>query len=256
MKRVLTAAVGIPLLLALIFWASNRQLRWALAFVALLCLSEFLKLAEHYRVQPMRLAAYLSGAWVVAGEPAPGAVFLLGVTLLLLTLAMRGGRELSGSLTSVAATLLGIVYAAAPFRLAGDLHADSPHWLCYTLLLNWIGDAAAYYVGRLWGTHALSPRISPGKTWEGAAGSFVAAVAAGALYLRRFLPHGPRLVFAFAISALVNLTAQVGDLAESALKRGAGVKDSGTLLPGHGGVLDRLDGVLFSIPVVYLTRGR
>lgn len=252
MKRVLTAVALLPLITGLVFWGPNRSVRLALTFLALLCLKEFLALAARYGAQPVRLVAYLGGAWVVAGEAAPGAGFLLGLTLLLLTLAMRGGRELSGSLPGVASALLGIVYTTVPFRLAGDLHAASPHWLFYALLVNWVGDAAAYYAGRALGRRPLAPRISPAKTWEGAAASLAAATATGALYLRRFLPRGPTPALAVALSAVVNLAAQIGDLAESALKRGAGVKDSGALLPGHGGVLDRLDGLLFSIPLVRL----
>ncbi len=250
MKRILTAAVGIPIIVGLIFWGPANSVRLVMAFVALLCLSEFLKLAQAYGAQPMRIVAYLAGAWIVVGQIAPGAVFFLGVTLLLLTLAMRGGRELSGSLGSVAATLLGIVYTAVPFRLAADLHAVSPHWLLYTFLVNWAGDAAAYYAGRALGKHPLAPRISPAKTWEGAAASLLVGTAAGGLYLRFCLAQ--RLLPAVWLSAVVSLVGQVGDLAESGLKRGAGVKDSGGLLPGHGGFLDRLDGVLFSTPVVYL----
>ena len=256
MKRVLTAVVLIPLVVGLVFWGSHRSVRLGLTMVALLCLSEFLKLAGHYGVEPMRLAACLGGAWVVAGQIVPGPLFFLGVTLLLLTLAMRGGRELAGSLTSVGGTLLGIVYTTVPFRLAGDLHAANPHWLFYALLLNWIGDTAAYYFGLLVGRHKMAPRISPGKSWEGAAASLLVSAPLGALYLRHFLPQGPGLVFAVTLSVAANLAAQVGDLAESALKRGANVKDSGGLLPGHGGVLDRLDGVLFSIPVVSLALRR
>jgi phosphatidate cytidylyltransferase len=271
-KRVLTAAVLIPLVIGLIFWGSNRSVRLAFAFLALLCLSEFLRLASRYGAQPMRLAAYLSGAWVVAAEPIvsiagaygplpallldPGPAFFLFFALLLLVLAMLGGRELSASLPGAAATLLGVIYTSIPFRMAADLHALNPRWLFYVLIMNWIGDAAAYYAGRAVGRRRLAPRVSPGKTWEGAAASLVAAAPLGTLYLRRFLPAGPGLLPALLLSIVVNMAAQVGDLAESALKRGANVKDSGSLLPGHGGVLDRLDGLLFSVPVVWLAAGR
>lgn len=251
MKRILTAAVGIPALVALLFWGPPRGVRVALTFVALLCLSEFLRLAAQSGATPFRLAGYLAAAWVVAADTAPGAVFFLGVTLLLLTLAMRGGRELSASLTGVGATLLGIIYTGVPLRLASDLQALNPHWIAFTLVVNWLGDAAAYYIGRAWGRHPMAPRISPSKTWEGALASLLVGAAAGAVYLRLFLPLGARLRVAVALSALVSAVAQAGDLAESALKRGAGAKDSGALLPGHGGFLDRLDGVLFSLPVVW-----
>lgn len=253
MKRVLTAAVLIPLVLGLIFWAPHRGVRLALTLVALLCLSEFLKLAAHYRAQPMRVAAYLAGAWVVAAELPVGAPFFLCITLLLMTLALRGDRKPDSTLLSVAATLFGVVYTAVPFRLAAEIHAQpsGPHWLFYVLLINWVGDSAAYYVGRSVGKHQLAPLVSPNKTWEGAMASVVAGAVVGTLYLRHFIPAGPAVGFAVALSVAVNVAAQVGDLAESALKRGAGVKDSGSILPGHGGILDRLDGVLFSVPVVF-----
>ena len=251
MKRIVTAAVLIPAVVGVIFWAPNGGVRLALALVALLCLSEFLDLAARYGAEPMRVIAYLAGALVAAAGAPAGAPFLLGVTLLLLTLALGGGRPLP----AVAATLLGIIYTTVPFRLAGDLHAASPHWLFYALLMNWVGDSAAYYVGRATGRHKLAPRISPGKSWEGAAASFLLAVPAGTLYLRHFLPQPRSVAFLLGLSVAVNIAAQVGDLAESALKRGANVKDSGGLLPGHGGMLDRLDGVLFSIPVVYFGVG-
>ncbi len=257
MKRVLTAAVLIPVVIGLIFRAPPYSLRWALALVALLCLSEFLRLVEQSGTQPMRLVAYLAGACVVVSEPALGAPFFLGITLLLLTLAMLGGRDLAGALPAVAATLLGIVYTAVPFRLAADLDLRAgPHWLFYVLLINWIGDTAAYYAGKTFGRHKLAPRISPGKTWEGAVASLLFAAPLATLYLRHFLPHAPPLPFTLALSAAANVAAQVGDLAESALKRGANIKDSGSILPGHGGVLDRLDGLLFSVPVVWLAVGR
>ncbi|HWB98977.1 MAG TPA: phosphatidate cytidylyltransferase, partial [Bryobacteraceae bacterium] len=115
----------------------------------------------------------------------------------------------------------------------------------------WIGDAGAYYVGRRLGRHKLAPRISPGKSWEGAIASVAVSVLFGVFYLARFLPSVPAAA-AIAISAVANIAGQLGDLAESAIKRGAGVKDSGTILPGHGGFLDRVDSTLFVLPVVYL----
>jgi phosphatidate cytidylyltransferase len=256
-KRVLTAAVLIPAVIGLIFLAPNRPFRLTLAFLALLCLSEFLRLAARYGVEPMRLAAYVAGAWVtLPGLPfGSGAAFFLCLTLALMTLAMTGGRQLSSSLTSAGATLLGVVYIAVPFRMAGDLRAVSPHWLLYVLLINWAGDSAAYYAGRALGRRRLAPRVSPGKTWEGAAASLLLAVPAGVAYLHHFL-GSVSLPFAAGLTLAANIAAQAGDLAESALKRGANVKDSGHLLPGHGGVLDRLDGLLFSVPVVYLVLQR
>jgi phosphatidate cytidylyltransferase len=250
-KRVLTAAVLIPLVMGLTFWGSNRSVRLALAFVALLCLSEFVRLAARFGAEPVRLVVYLAGAWVVAAEVAPGAPFFLGITLLLLTLAMRGGRELSGLLGSLGAALAGILYVGVPFRMGGDLHQANPHLLFYCLVVNWLGDSAAYYAGRAFGRRRLAPRISPNKTWEGAIASVAATAAAGTWYLQRWAPEAGAWPLALGLSVAANIAGQVGDLAESAIKRGAGVKDSGALLPGHGGMLDRVDSLLFILPVVW-----
>jgi phosphatidate cytidylyltransferase len=147
--------------------------------------------------------------------------------------------------------LLGVVYIFGSWKCAILLREIGPYWLLFALAINWVGDIAAYYVGKSIGKHKLAPRVSPGKTWEGAAASIVAALAFGAVYLHRFAP-GVSWIEALAISALSNAAGQFGDLAESALKRGANVKDSGTLLPGHGGLLDRVDSALFTMPAVYV----
>ena len=115
----------------------------------------------------------------------------------------------------------------------------------------WIGDTGAYYVGRRFGKRKLAPIISPGKTWEGAIASAVTGTLLGLAYLPWAIP-GLGLPAAGLLALAANCAGQVGDLAESALKRGAGVKDSGTLLPGHGGVLDRMDSTMFAVPVLYV----
>jgi phosphatidate cytidylyltransferase len=120
----------------------------------------------------------------------------------------------------------------------------------FGLLVNWVGDTGAFYVGRKFGRHKLAPSISPGKSWEGAAASVVTGVAFGMVYLPLTI-KGTSLFAAGLLALAANVAGQVGDLAESAIKRGAGVKDSGTLLPGHGGVLDRVDSTLFALPVLY-----
>jgi len=149
-----------------------------------------------------------------------------------------------------ASLLLGVVYIFGPLRCGIDLHSISPYWLFFALSLNWAGDIAALYVGRLIGRHKMAPHVSPAKSWEGAVASVAASVIYGALYFPRLLPAVP-LMEALALTAIANIAGQFGDLCESAMKRGAGVKDSGSLLPGHGGWLDRLDSSLFALPVVY-----
>jgi len=122
--------------------------------------------------------------------------------------------------------------------------------LMFGLMLNWIGDTGAYYVGKNFGRHKLAPAVSPGKSWEGAAASAVTGVAFGLIYLPLAI-KGTSLLMAGLFALVVNVAGQVGDLAESVIKRGAGVKDSGSLLPGHGGILDRVDSTMFALPVLY-----
>jgi phosphatidate cytidylyltransferase len=144
-------------------------------------------------------------------------------------------------------------------------------WLLYLLLLVWAGDIFAYFVGRTLGRHLMSPRVSPRKTWEGALASLIASLVVGMVLYQYALPlssvllnlhlidrkdglfalEKPPLWPTLLLSAAVNVAAQLGDLVESLIKRGAGVKDSGTLLPGHGGMLDRIDALLFAAPVLW-----
>src|SRR5262249_5916703 len=125
-----------------------------------------------------------------------------------------------------------------------------PHWLMYALLLNWAGDAGAYYVGRRFGRHKMAPRVSPQKSWEGAAASLVTSMLLAGWYLQFFVPE-VSVPAALGLTAAANAAGQAGDPAESAMKRGARVKDSGGILPGHGGFLDRVDSTLFALPVIY-----
>jgi phosphatidate cytidylyltransferase len=159
-------------------------------------------------------------------------------------------RDLAKGLPRAAALMFGVLYVFGSWRVSILLRERSPWWLLFVLLLNWIGDSAAYYIGRRLGRHKMAPRISPAKSWEGAAASLLASTAFAVLYLPRMIPAvtlGPAIL----LGAVGNVAGQVGDLAESALKRGAGVKDSGAMLPGHGGWLDRVDSVLFSMPAIY-----
>jgi phosphatidate cytidylyltransferase len=168
-----------------------------------------------------------------------------------LALVMRPARALERSLGGAATTVFGVFYVAVPFALLVAMHQGNGHYpVLYVLILTWAGDTAAYYVGRSLGRHKLAPRVSPGKTWEGTAGSLLAAMILGYFFLNYFAPQAP-LWLNLATAAAVNVAGQVGDLAESALKRSAGVKDSAALLPGHGGVLDRIDALLFAIPVMW-----
>ena len=248
MKRILTALVLIPVFGYLVALAPQWVFLLALAAVATLCFHEFGQLVEHHNIEAPGMFGYAAGLALIL-LPQRDASFFVIIALLGMALALRS-RDLTEALPYAGALLLGVAYTYGALRCAVDLRAVSPYWALFALSLNWAGDIAALYVGKAFGRHKLAPRISPGKTWEGFVGSVVASVGYAALYFPRLLPDVP-IAEALLIAAAANIAGQFGDLAESALKRGAGVKDSGTLLPGHGGWLDRVDSSLFALPVVY-----
>jgi len=251
MRRVLTALVLIPLVLGVNFYAPTL-VTWALLIlVAVLCLREYFPLAEKLEFQPFRIAGYGAGAVLIfaRGVPETALLVLLSLVLLMLTLLRPTYDQALGD---VASTLFGVVYIAGPFALGRELHWIDPHWLFFVLVMNWVGDSAALYFGRAFGKAKMAPTISPNKTWVGAGASLIIAAIVGTGYLYYFRPSDVPLWVAVGLSIWVNVAAQSGDLAESALKRSAHVKDSGGMLPGHGGMLDRVDGLLFSLPACYL----
>ena len=252
MNRVLTALVLIPVALGLIFLAPPIFVRAALAAVALLCLHEFYGLVRHRGTQPYVVAGMAAGALLVLLPAMLNQAFLIVLLLVLLGMATLDARPVEETYGSSAATFFGVVYTCGPFAIAAHLHALSPHWIFLPLLISWVGDSAAYYVGRAIGKHKLAPRLSPGKTWEGTFGSALLGTAAGAVYLQAVMPEMLPLWAMIALPLATNIAGQIGDLAESALKRGSGTKDSGQILPGHGGALDRMDGTLFAFPAVFI----
>ena len=288
LKRIATAVVLIPIVLALILRAPIPLLAAVVAAVALLTIHEFLKLTESYGVKPMRWPTYI---FVVAfftllglnfGNDKPllsTAIFVycLGfsaaiVSFYTLTIAMRR-VELSTAYPAAAASVFAFTYIALPLGMLVQLRQQwaGAFYLLYLLLIVWAGDTFAYFVGKAIGRHLMSPRISPRKTWEGAAASVVASVIVGWLLFAHaqqislaFLHVGliqradglygaeiPAMSTVVALTILLNVAAQLGDLVESLIKRGAGVKDSGAILPGHGGMLDRVDALLFAAPVLW-----
>jgi len=159
----------------------------------------------------------------------------------------------------VAVTLLGVCYVNWLLGHVLWLRAipDGLHWVLLLVWITWVGETAAYVVGTLLGRHKLAPVISPGKTVEGALAQFVASVLA-ALTAGDWLFPGLQLRDALVVGVLLGVLGQVGDLVESALKRSVGTKDTGQVIPGHGGILDRIDGLLFNAPALfyYVTHGR
>jgi phosphatidate cytidylyltransferase len=288
LKRVLTAVVLIPIVLLLVLSAPIPLVASVAAVVALLSTHEFLKLAEGYGIRPFRSSTYIFVGLLFAllamnfggGRPLLSTAILLYsagfaaalAPFVFLTIAMHRG-DLSGAFPAAMVSVFAFGYIALPL---GFLVQIRQQWsgaflLLYLLVLVWAGDIFAYFVGKSMGRHLMSPRISPKKTWEGAVASMLASLAAGGLLYHYALPISTALLKAHLIarrdglfalqppdlwptlllSAAINVGGQLGDLVESLIKRGAGVKDSGTILPGHGGMLDRIDALLFAAPVLW-----
>ncbi len=248
MKRIATAAILGPLIVYVVLWAPEVAFRAVLAAVALLCFHEYSGILAGYGVEKPGAAGYAAGLVLLLAPRNPALLIVL-IALVALALSLTG-QDLKHSLPRAAGFLLGVVYIFGAWRWAIPLRILNHYWLLFALALNWIGDIAAYYTGRALGWHRLAPRISPAKSWEGTIASVAASILFGVLYLPRLIPS-VSLGWSVGLAAAGNLAGQIGDLAESSLKRGAGVKDSGTMLPGHGGWLDRVDSTLFTLPVVY-----
>ena len=255
-KRVATAAVLIALLLAVLFWLPAAATVAMLTAVVLLGAwewSAFLKLADpRARIAYVALIAVLLPlAWLATRAPA-GLEALLGVALLWWLAALVWIVVCPQRVRRWSAGLAGVLSLVPAWLALMRLRLEAVHgaeWVLFALMLVWMADIGAYFFGRRFGRRRLAPTVSPGKTWEGALGGLLAsgivAVAGGAWFR---LPLDQFLVLCLAAVAF----SIVGDLTESLLKRFAGMKDSGTLFPGHGGVMDRIDSVTGAAPVLLL----
>jgi phosphatidate cytidylyltransferase len=248
MKRILSAVVLIPIVVWVTLYSPHWAFVTALALVGLFAFREFDQIGAAQGIAPSGLVGMACGlAFLLAPEPAIPVLVLITLGLMVSKLRLD---DLSQALPSVSAAVLGLVYIFGAWRCAAALREVNPHWLMIALLVSWAGDTAALYVGRTFGARKLAPVVSPAKTWEGAAGSLAGGMIAAVVYAHFLLPSAP-LALVLAVGAAANVAGQFGDLCESAWKRGAQVKDSGTSIPGHGGWLDRIDSSLFSVPVVY-----
>jgi phosphatidate cytidylyltransferase len=249
MNRVLTAIALIAVTLYLVFWSHPYLFLGAAVLMGLLCYREFSSLVAGHGIRQPGVFGVLGGLLILFWP----AHALIGMTLLVLLAFAAALRfeKLHEVLPNVACIFLGSFYAFAPWHYAVELRRQSVHLLFFALSLNWAGDSIAYYVGRSLGRRKLAPIVSPKKSWEGAMASVLGSVILGLIYLGYFVPSiAPWKIG--VIAAISNVAGQLGDLAESAIKRGAGVKDSGNLLPGHGGMLDRVDSSLFALPIAYV----
>jgi phosphatidate cytidylyltransferase len=247
MKRVLTAGLLVPFVVYTVLWANPWLFLAVLALAAVLSYREYDSIAAAYGFGAPGVLGYGAGLLLLVAPEGYAWLAIAAFALLALALAMRAA-DLAHALPRTSLLLLGVVYIFGCWRCALVLRLHGAHWLMYALLVSWAGDIGAYYVGRAFGKHRLAERVSPKKSWEGAAASVVTSILLAGAYLVYFV-HAT-IATAVLLTALANVAGQFGDLVESAIKRGAGVKDSGTLLPGHGGFLDRVDSALFVMPLV------
>lgn len=255
-KRVISAAILAPVALACL-WLGAAPWAALLALTMVGLAVEWVGLCGGAIRAPAGLAVAIgvlaAGVAAAAGWPAPALLLLLCGTIASWMLGAGASRAVPLALGAIYVGLAGV----ALIWLRGDSSAGRANVL-FLVLLVWASDIGAYLVGRLVGGPKLAPAISPGKTWSGAVGGLAAAIGIG-LWAAE-LQGATNVLYAAAVAALLGVVAQAGDLLESFIKRRFGVKDSGRLIPGHGGLLDRLDGILTAAPAaallaLYLGRG-
>jgi len=277
MKRVLTAAVLIPVVLLLVFLGPRWQWLFTVASAAVAALAgwEYLGLTQHCGANPPRMPVVaailllfvLNFQWP---EDTVAVFALLGLGILV---CCTFTRTVDQVMSDAAVSVFCLLYTGLALIAVTTLRAqpNGSSLVTFLLCVIWAGDSTAYFVGRAWGRHKLAPSLSPGKSWEGAVGSVIGSLAAAgillslagleqrsdflATVLQRWdiapLAYPDESWYWLLLALAVNVAGQLGDLTESALKRSANVKDSGSIVPGHGGVLDRIDALLLAAPVMW-----
>ncbi|HKV46529.1 MAG TPA: phosphatidate cytidylyltransferase [Candidatus Acidoferrales bacterium] len=276
LARVVTALVLAPTVVLLVWFGPPTLLAAIAALVAILALVEFLKLGERSGLRAflnwtivcaaaiffVQYAAGLTETHTFSGgnmlvRTFAGGVFSLDLVFIAFLLGAAGivlamKRPLHDALPAISVSSAGLLFIALPFSYLvrlDEIEIRGRQLVLFTLCLIWAGDIVAYFVGRSIGRVKMAPALSPKKTWEGAAGNVIASLAVG--YGFAVWMHADVLVM-LLIAALANIAGQMGDLLESSYKRGASVKDSSGLLPGHGGMLDRIDSLILAAPVVWI----
>jgi Predicted CDP-diglyceride synthetase/phosphatidate cytidylyltransferase len=269
--RILTAAIALPVLIASIVLPSYfPQTVWLFVIIAAFALAaglfEFYSLTKKLELKADASIAYIGAAVIFlaflvdAPAKSPDLLLLalaLFIIAVLISQTFRFQADFSKMLTGVGVTALGVLYVAflggflVSTRVGFESHPFlSTHLLGYFFLVLMGSDTGAYFTGKAFGKHKLAPKISPGKTWEGLIGGIIAAAAFATLATFWFFPELPFL-YSISLAIVMAIVGVLGDLAESAMKRGANAKDAASVLPGHGGFLDRLDSLLLNAPILY-----
>ena len=271
-SRLLTALIALPVLILSIvlpyFLPQYPQTNWVFvaiaAFALVAALYEFFSITKKLELKADASIAFLGAAALFvafifdAPKNAPDLLILTIAFFLMFVLAtqmFRFQKDFSKMLTGIGVTVFGVLYVVflGGFLVATRVGFDpilSSKLLLFYFAVNFGSDAGAYFVGKNFGKHKLAPVISPGKTWEGLAGGILFSAALAALVTLLFFTELP-YKFSIPLAIAMAVVGVIGDLAESAMKRGANVKDAANFLPGHGGLLDRLDSLLFNAPILY-----
>lgn len=255
-KRVVSALLFLPLFY-LIAW--KLQPVYFAAFVLIAALVgqyEFYRMAKARGIAPLALLGMAIGALVVVESyhpllPAAGQ-HLAALLLLVMAARLFSSRPVQGAMEDIAVTVLGICYVALlfSFQIAVRMSVDGRQWLVFLFFVIWASDIGAYSIGIPFGKHRLYEKVSPKKSIEGLGGALAGAAGMGLVCRMWFMP-AIGMGEAVGVAVVLALAGVIGDLVESLIKRAAGVKDSGTIIPGHGGILDRMDSMLFAAPVLY-----
>ena len=256
-KRLITAIIALLIFIPIVIYGGN----WlnGLAFLlGLIATVEILIMDKRILVSPEAIIAYAAvliliapEAWYRSLPPFLNQTFLFYLMIMLLLLRMVITRNLF-SFPNAGVIALATLYVGLGFHYFINARIDGIHTVFYALFIVWSTDTGAYLIGKGFGKHKLAPRISPHKTWEGSFGGSILAMIVGTLWLYYFPIHAYSGIVMFVITIFLSIVSQFGDLVESAIKRHYGVKDSGKILPGHGGILDRFDSLLFVLPVLHL----
>jgi phosphatidate cytidylyltransferase len=274
--RLLTAAVLIPVVVALVWWAPAIIFAGIAAVVAILALVEFLNLGDRIGLRGFKLWTYfctvlifyaqfslgriethtLPGSISIVRDAAGGTLSVEAALLIFLfgcvILGLITKRPLPEVLPAISIGSAALLFLVLPFSYIVRLDELDPvgrQLVLFTLVLVWAGDMLAYFVGKSLGRVPMAPALSPKKTWEGALGNVLASMIVAVLFARWMQTD---VITLLVIAGAANIAGQAGDLIESAYKRGAAVKDSGALLPGHGGMLDRIDSLILATPAVWI----
>ena len=265
MARILTAVVLIPLVILLLLKGPFWLLALAAAGVAMLACWEYLALAHASGAGTPRILTLVAiGALFLAAYRLPEMLLpVLVASALIIFVVVSFRSPLNRVLLDTSASVFGLIYTGLTLTtlLFMSQQEEGRSLLVFLFFAVWSGDIAALYIGRRFGKQKLAPKLSPNKTWEGSIASIVGSMVIGGLLLAcasmlqghgiALLTYSGSVFYWLMLAAILNVAAQLGDLVESALKRGGGVKDSGTLLPGHGGILDRIDALLLAAPVLW-----